>query len=201
MTPAGELLAAEIARDGPISVPPLHGSGALSSRARLLPPRARSVRQGGRLLHGRADPAGLRNPDGRAHPPALPRDGRAARTSRWWNWARAAREMAEAFSRMALRSGRDRMPASCRRGSAAWSSPTSSSTPCRWRWPSIADGAFREQLVGLDGDRFVWQTAATVPPDSGRLPAALLSAARGRPLVRSEPRRRSRWMERSRRAA
>ena len=56
---------------------------------RLLPARARSVRQAWRLLHRRADPAGVRHPDGRAHPGALPARWARRRISRSSNWAPA----------------------------------------------------------------------------------------------------------------
>ena len=50
------------------------------------------------------------------------------------------------------------------------------------------EGAFREQRVALDdGARSCGRRPARSPRAAGRLPAALLPAARRRPLVRSEP--------------
>ena len=148
MTPAGELLAAEIRRDGPVPFRALHGGGALPSRARLLPPprdpfgkhgdfftaeqiqpvfgilMAARIRQ---LYRAMGEPAGLHR-GGAGRRPA--RDGRGV-------------------LRVALRSRRSRFRRAAGTNSAAWSSPTNSSTRCRWTSPSYRDGAFREQRVAL----------------------------------------------------
>ena len=50
------------------------------------------------------------------------------------------------------------------------------------------NGAFREQRVALADGAFRWHTGEVVGSSRGPLPAPLLPAARGRPLVRSESR-------------
>ena len=107
---------------------------------------ARSLRQGRRLLHRRADPAGVRHPDRRAHSPALPRRWASRAISRWWNsapagakWPRPSPSGAT-FRWMSI-------PASCPGVSTAWSSRTSSSTRCRWTW-RLSRGSFPRAARG-----------------------------------------------------
>ena len=189
VTPAGEILAAEIRRDGPIpfrrfmEVALYHPEHGYYRRA------ARSVRQARRLLHRRAAPARLRHSDGRAHPPALPRDGRAAATSPSSNSARAAREMARGVRRVALRSGRYRFRRAAANASPASCSPTSSSTRCRWR--SRCTTAARSASSCVD----VRATALSLAhrrrrraPSANDYLRRYFPAARRGPLVRSESR-------------
>ena len=175
MTPAGELLAAEIRRDGPIpfrrfmEVALYHPEHGYYRRPRD------PFGKAGRLLHGRADPAGLRHPDGGAHPPALPRDGRAARISRWSNWARAGGEMAEAFSEwryVPVDIDCGELPESFR--GVVFSNEFFDALPVDVA--VFRDGAFREQRVALRRtDASSGETAATVAPEVERLPARATS--------------------------
>ena len=133
-----------------------------------------------RLLHRRTDPARLRNPDCRAHPPALSRDGRARAISRWSNWARdAARWRTRSPSGATFRS--ISIPARCRERFTASFSPMSSSTRCRSRSPSIGWRASASSSSRFADGRFRWQTGEPVragaddylrryfpPPEEGR---------------------------------
>ena len=131
MTPAGELLAAEIRRNGPIpfrrfmEVALYHPEHGYYRRARDPFGKAR------RLLHGGTDPAGLRHPDGGADSPALPRRWANRATSPWSNWARgAARWRRHSPSGTTCRW--ISIPVRCPRTSSVLFSPTSSSTRFRW---------------------------------------------------------------------
>ena len=166
MTPIGELLSEEIRRTGPIPFHRFMEVALYHPGARLLPPPARPIRRARRFLHRRADPAGLRHPDGRAHPPAPPRHGRPADFT-VVELGAGRGEMAEAFSEWRY------VPVDLDAGGlperfAAWSSPTSSSTPCRWRWPSSAVARSASSAWASRTAASCWHgQAAPSPPEIG----------------------------------
>ena len=98
MTPAGEFLAAEIRRDGPIpfrrfmEVALYHPEHGYYRRARD------PFGKAGRLLHRRADAAGLRHPRWRRASASSTGRWASRAASPWWNWERGGGEMAEAFA-------------------------------------------------------------------------------------------------------
>ena len=156
MTPAGEVLAAEIARDGPISFRRFMEVALYHPEHGYYRRRPRSVRQRRRLLHRRTDPAGVRHPDGRAHSAALPGDGRARGFHRGGT-GRGPRARWRRRSPNGSYVPVDIDPASCRERSPAWSSPMNSSTRCR----CIAVVYRRRRIPRAAGGlramtRFVW---------------------------------------------
>ena len=160
---------------------------------------ARSVRQAGRLLHRRADPARLRHAHGRAHPPTLSRHGRAA----GFHGGRAGRRTRARWPRRS-RSGATSpwisIPASCRRSlrGVVFSNEFFDALPVevarlpRRRVPRAARGCSK---TGASSGR----PAARCVQEVGDICAA--GSRRPRKAAGMKPTsRRSRWMERIGRA-
>src|ERR1035438_10356588 len=152
-------------RPRPDSVPAFHGGGAVSSRARLLSPAAGPLRQTRRLLHRRADSAGVRYSHGRPDSPIAPRDGRTARVH-GGGTGRGTRRDGRGVLRVALHPG----GSGCRRAARALRGRGVRERVLR-RIAGGRGGLARRGLPrtarGLDG-RFCWRTGERVPEEVGQ---------------------------------
>src|SRR5450759_2936129 len=167
------------------SIPALHGSGPLPSGIRLLPARAGSVRQTRRLFHGGTDPAGLRHSDGGADSPSLPPDGLSARVYGGRTGSGTARD-GGGIRRVELRAGGYRFGCHARklcRRCFLQRVLRRASGGCR----GVSERRFPRTTRRAGGRRVPLAHRRSGWSSRGPLPAPLLPASRGRPLVRSEP--------------
>ena len=187
MTPAGELLAAEIRRNGPISVPPLHGCGPLPSgnTATTGVRRIRSAKHGDFFTAEQIQPVfGILMAAQIRH---LYREMGEPRDFTVVELGAGRREMAEAFAEW------NYVPVDIDSGAmpenfvgVVFSNEFFDALPVDA--VVYRNGAFHEQRVALADGEFRWHTGEVVGASRGPLPAPLLPAAAGRQLVRSEPR-------------
>src|ERR1035437_7793936 len=167
------------------SIPALHGSGPLPSGIRLLPARAGSVRQTRRLFHGGTDPASLRHSDGGADSPSLPPDGLSARVYGGRTGSGTARD-GGGIRRVELRAGGYRFGCHARklcRRCFLQRVLRRASGGCR----GVSERRFPRTTRRAGGRRVPLAHRRSGWSSRGPLPAPLLPASRGRPLVRSEP--------------
>src|ERR1035437_8178048 len=167
------------------SIPALHGGGALPSAIRLLQAHTRSLWPTRRLFHGGTDPAGLRHSDGAADSPSPPPDGLSARVYGGRTGIGTARD-GGGIRRVELRAGGYRFGCDARRLRRRCFLQRvlrCASGGCR----GVPERRFPRTTGRAGGRRVPLAHQRSGGSKRGPLPAPLLPAARGRPLVRSEP--------------